>query len=230
MPVSNRITVLLQVLPRWRLVLLRLRSLPTVLLQVLLVWRVQPLVLLMKRIAWQRALQRLLRQLTSRHQALRQPPQVPRKLVMRQLQAHMRHLPQVLQQLLVLLRVQQHQLQQLLVLLTKLLVQQTMRHQRRQVQQAQQMMLLQAPLRLPQRLRQHNQLLMKLPVLRAKRMRTTVMPHHKHQQQVKLHLAQVRLRAKLIRQHQQLVPLLKRRKVSQRMLDQMLLSIQTIVR
>ncbi|MDA5458201.1 hypothetical protein B817_1671 [Weissella confusa] len=230
MPVSIQITALLQVLPRWQPVLLRLQSLPTVLLQVPLVWQVQPLVLLMKQIAWQRALQRPLRQLTSRHQALRQLPQVPRKLVMRQLQAHTRHLPQALLQLLVLLRVQQRQLQVRQVLLTKLLVQQTMRHRRRQVQQAQQMMLLQAPLRLPQRLQQRNQLLMKLLALRARRMRITVVPLHKHQRQVKLHLAQVRLRVKLIRQHQQLVPLLKRRKVSQRMLDQMLLSIQTTVR
>jgi hypothetical protein len=161
---------------------------------------------------------------------LRQPPQVPRKLVMRQQQVHMRHLHQALLQQLVQLRVQQHQLQVRQVLLTKLQVPQTMPHQQPQVQQVQQMMSSQAPLRLPQQLQQRNQLLMKPPALRAKQMRITVLQLHKHQLQVKLHLAQVRPLAKLIRQRQQLVQLPKRRKVLQRMLDQMLLSIQTTVR
>ena len=137
---------------------------------------------------------------------------------------------QALLQQLVQLRVQRHQLQVRQALLTKLQVQQTMPHQQPQAQRVQQMMSSQAPLRPPQQLQQRNQLLMKPPVLRAKQMRITVMQLHKHQLQVKLHLVQVRPLAKLIRQHQQLVQLPKRRKVLQRMLDQMLLSIQTTVR
>ena len=230
MQVSIQITALHQALPQWQLVLLRLLNLPTVLRQAPPAWQVQPLVLLMKRIAWQRVLQRPLRQLTSRPQVQRQQLQVLHKLGMHQQQVHMRHLPQAPLQQLVLLRVQQHQLQVRQVLRTKLQVQQTMLHQRPQVQQAQQMMSSQVPLRLPQQLQQRNQLLMKLRALRAKQMRITVMQLHKHQLQVKLHLAQVRPLAKLIRQRQQLVQLPKRRKVWQRMLDQMLPSIQTTVR